>query len=900
MPQNQDTQTPPPPPGAHKPQKNAAVQPGTPWWKLLAMNRPVLRLSLAMNFRHDYHKAMAAGRNHPAPGNRTRGYHLFNLMVHLAAAVALLGVVVRTLLTDRLRERFARAALPLALVVALLWVVHPLTTGAVTYVVQRAESMTGLFLLLTLYCAILALSARRRGAAALWIVLATAACTLGMGTKEVMVVAPLIVLAWDLIFSPKPLAARLGRRLGLYIPLACTYAVLIWGRLHATGGGGAGIGAKGVPSPWAYAWTQFGVILHYLKLSFWPVNQCLDYVWPTPGFWAGIGPMLVVLALLAGTVVALWRRPAVGFVGLWFFLILAPSSTFLPIKDAIFEHRMYLSLAAVVALIVCGGYWLGGALVARAKGKAPRSRRRTDIAAATWVLAACGVSMSLAAALALGVLTRRRNAVYDTEANVWRDVLKQYPDKPRANNNLGKALFAEGEAMRGRGEDGWLARMMEGMPYYRRAAELDADYVDPHYNLGVLYGTSGRNAEAIQEYEKCLAMRPGHTSAMNNLGSCYDQQGRTDKALEMFDGVLELQPLHTLAAMNKARLLRKLNRRDEAVQVLRNMMKSLKERAGTRPDTYATLHAELGDALAESGKEQEAYEAYRKAVEADDESWLAHRKLGLYLVGVNPAEAAKHLGKCLEKAPDDVRVRLALAGCQRRTGRLDQAVAGCRAVIEDHPGHAEAYLELGIALRKKNDIPGANTALSKFLDLKPDSARGYNEMGKLLQQAGNLTAARDYYSKAVARNPDVRVPANRVVVAEAHNNLGVLYYRLGRGDLAVPHYNTAVKLNPRDPVALNNLARLRATWPDPAVRNGEQARRIAEELCKATGNANPEYLSTLAAAYAELGRYEDAKLTAGRGAAIAMERENAALAKRLEAEMALYKTGRPLRERPRG
>ena len=914
-------------------QRYGPIQPGTPWWKLLSKNRPVHRLSLAMNYRLDFRKAVADGRKLPIPGNGVWGYHLFNLIVHLAAAVTLMGVVRRTLLTPRLRGRFGSAAAPLAFLAALIWAVHPLHTGAVTYVVQRAESMTGLFLLLTLYFGILALSAVRRGARVTWIVLATVACVMGMGTKEVMVVAPLLVLAWDLVFSSDSFVARLGRRLGLYIPLICTYAVLIAGRILASGGGGAGIGAEGVLSPWVYAWAQFGVILHYLRLTFWPTNQCLDYLWPTPGFWKGIGPMLAILVLLAGTGIALWRRLALGFAGLWFFLILAPSSTFLPIKDVIFEHRMYLSLAAVVALVVCGAYRLGVVLPARAKAGGLASALAAGAAVAslavaagfvalTWwlagglaaavavlllalgyggvrlgrravpgrsaALAVSGVSLALAAALALGVATDRRNRVYRSEASVWRDVLAQYPDKARAHNNLGKALYNEGLTMQGT-DEARLARAKEGVPHYHRAIELDAHYADPHYNLGVLLGKMGRFNEAIEAYEKCLAIRKDHVSALNNEGTCYAQLGRNDKALELYEKALEFSPDHAMALLNKAASLRDQKRLDEASQVQRRAIEVLGPQIEANPAPYGMLHVNLGNLLAQAGKGEEALESYKKALELDPNLVDAHLNLGLLLQNVRPAEAAEHLAKYVQAKPDDVPVRLALANVQAQMGRLADAVANCRAAIKAAPDSPEAYLGLGVALAASDDISGANTALSKVLELRPDSARGHNEMGRLLQKAGNLQAAKDYYSKAVVLDPKL---------AEPHIHLGRLYQSIKRGDLAVPHYNSAILLEPGNLIARNDLARLRATCSIANVRSADQAVLLSEDLCKRTGNANPEFLSTLAAAYAEAGRFHDASQTAGRGAAIAMERGNDALAKRIEAEMALYRTGRPLREGP--
>jgi dolichyl-phosphate-mannose-protein mannosyltransferase len=169
--------------------------------------RPIVSLSLAINYAlaPDFARDTLAM---PAPGAPASeydrlyanlwGYHAFNLAIHIAAALALFGVVRRTLLTDRLRPQFGEHATALALIVALIWTVHPLQTSAVTYIIQRAESLMALFYLLTLYCAIRALEGKR---ATLWTVASAFACALGMMSKESMVSAPLVVLMWGWLFG---------------------------------------------------------------------------------------------------------------------------------------------------------------------------------------------------------------------------------------------------------------------------------------------------------------------------------------------------------------------------------------------------------------------------------------------------------------------------------------------------------------------------------------------------------------------------------------------------------------------------------------------------------------------------------------------------------------------------
>ena len=181
-----------------------------------ASARPAVSLSLALNYAlapADARDVFAAPAGAPpavsdAAYRNLWGYHLFNLTVHALAALVLFGIVRRTLQTDRMRDRFGNVAAPLAMAVALLWAVHPVQTSAVTYVIQRAESLMGLFYLLTLYSAIRAhgegqprTSNAERRTAVTWSVLAVTASVAGMATKESMVTAPLVVVAWDFVFA---------------------------------------------------------------------------------------------------------------------------------------------------------------------------------------------------------------------------------------------------------------------------------------------------------------------------------------------------------------------------------------------------------------------------------------------------------------------------------------------------------------------------------------------------------------------------------------------------------------------------------------------------------------------------------------------------------------------------
>ena len=225
--------------------------------------RPVVCLTFALNY--------AVG------GLNIWGYHAFNVMVHLLCALALFGILRRTFEGEKLRGRFGVAAVWLAGAIALIWEVHPLQTESVTYIVQRTESLMGLFLLLTLYCV---LRSSQSAHPRVWRALAVVACGLGMGSKEVMVVAPVIVLLYDRVFLVSSFRELWQRRKGLYIGLAGTWLILAVLMAATFPRETISFGTENLTAG-DYLKTEAGVLLYYLRLCFWPHPLVIDYSnWP--------------------------------------------------------------------------------------------------------------------------------------------------------------------------------------------------------------------------------------------------------------------------------------------------------------------------------------------------------------------------------------------------------------------------------------------------------------------------------------------------------------------------------------------------------------------------------------------------------------------------------------------
>ncbi|HKQ48928.1 MAG TPA: tetratricopeptide repeat protein [Phycisphaerae bacterium] len=495
----------------------ALGEPGL-WTEIRRSSRPLVDLSFAIN------KAIG--------GLEPFGYHVFNLLVHLAATLALFGVVRRSLVAPEVSgegipaeggcERgFSHQQTAIAFAIAVLWAMHPLQTQSVTYISQRAESMMGLFYLLTLYGV-----ARAAGgqAAHAWSIAAVVACAMGMLSKPVMVTAPVMAVLYDRAFWAESWRQVFRRRWRLHVGLAATWMVLVLTGvvrgLASTNGGEVGFGVA-TATPLQYLFTQFEVIRHYLRLAMWPSGLCLDHQWPVAQTFAEVaGASMFVMALVVLTVIACIRRPADGFVGVLFFGVLLPTSSFVPIKDVIFEHRMYLSLASVAAVAVLGGGWL----VRRIVGDAARSRQ-------------IGAAIVIVVALALGVRTHLRNRDYASAGRMWAGIVARYPQSARALNNLGAAYLDDG-------------KLEEAERHYRRAVAAAPTMYEARYNLGHVLMLLGRGDEAIEHLSIAATNAEVYPNAMLDLGTIFASKGRLDSAISCFHEAIRAQPENADAHFN--------------------------------------------------------------------------------------------------------------------------------------------------------------------------------------------------------------------------------------------------------------------------------------------------------------------------------------------------------------
>jgi tetratricopeptide (TPR) repeat protein len=380
----------------------------------------------------------------------------------------------------------------------------------------------------------------------------------------------------------------------------------------------------GVPDPLSYARSQLGVILHYLRLTVWPSPLCLDYAWPVvcPP-WAILPGAMVVALLLAVTLRGLVRRQGYGFLGAWFFLILVPTTSVLPLAQLAFEHRMYLPLAAPAALTVAGAYafW-------------DRRLMRSAKAGSTAVMLhwAAPVAMLAAVLIALGYAAAVRNADYQSPLAIWQDTVHKRPHNSMAHYNLG-VVFDR------------LDRVDEAIEHYQWALRLQPDYAEAHSNLATALVMSGDTREAIAHYEQAVRIQPDYAMAHNNFGNALASLGKSNEAIEQYHAALSLYPDYAHAHYNLAAFLARLGRTDEAIEHYREALR-------LQPD-YVLAHTNLGIALAATGRTAEAIDHFEYAVQQEPRSASIHCQLALALTAAGKIrEATKHYHKTLRLQPN--------------------------------------------------------------------------------------------------------------------------------------------------------------------------------------------------------------------------------------------------------
>jgi protein O-mannosyl-transferase len=653
--------------------------------------RPLVNLSLAFNY---WLNSTLGIDQSPDPGgpDKTISYHVVNLVFHLACGLLLLAIVRRTLASGRLGDRWRDHAEMMALLVAACWLVHPIQTEAVDYLIQRTELIVSFCYLLTLYCSVRAWDATTARVRSWWLVGSVVVCALGMGAKEVMFSAPIIVVLYDRAFrtsSWRDLLSPATARRWYYGALAASWLLLIailQGRPR-----GVTVGAAGWLSPLEYLHTQGWAILHYLRLVFLPTTLSIDYSYQAIAHWRGIPGLLVLTAFAVLTIVA-WTRANrwgwFGFLGAWFFLILAPSSSVVPIvTELVAERRMYLALAAVIVLTIVAieaawQRWIG----------APPQRARTIAAVAATTI----VALLLA-------LTFQRSALYASPEKLWRDAVSKVPDDPRAWVNLGAVLAAQMPPQRAAADT-----------MFREALRRDSLYPDAILNVAIDELDTGRLADAEPRFRRFLAFDSTNAMALGGLAQLMLRRGDTVAAVPLLERYVVRNP--TVGALMLLSSIYLARGKDRASADAVRQAVALDP---SNPD----LTLRLAGMLVEQGR---------------------------------PAEAKPYLETLVQLQPNSAVILALMSLDAAALGDAATSAASASTALRFAGNNETVYFYLGRAMAAAHNNVLAEEYLSRAVTLEPRDADALTELGQVEAMLGKTAAAADCFRRALRLAPQDR------------------------------------------------------------------------------------------------------------------------------------------------
>jgi len=545
-------------------------------------NRPVANASFAVNYYFT--------------GANVVGYRFVNILIHIINGFLFFGLARITFDTPALSAQKETGRLVAALA-ALVWMVHPLHTQSIAYIVQRMTSLAVLFYLLAMLCYVRArlFPAGDRRRIALYMACGLAGL-LALGSKEIAATLPAFLYLYEWYFfqglQRKWLRRSLPALAGACILSAAIGLVFIGSRDPL--GQILAPYADGSFSAGQRLLTQARVVCFYIGLMFWPDPSRLNLDHDFPFSLSLLDPaatlpaLLVLAGILAGAVIFARRDPLSSFAILWFFGNLVIESSVIRL-ETVFEHRTYLPSVMPVLAVTAFLF---------------RVLRRKAVA----------VAMLTAIALLWTTWTWQRSQVWGDAVTLWQDCVNKSPGKARPYNNLGSALSERN-------------RLPEAAANFQKAIDLRPDYGDARYNLGYAWVRLGRLQDGVQELLAAVRLEPENYMAHNNLGVAYLLQKNYPEAIRHLQRAVDLASEFETARNNLAVALKGSGDLEGAIYHL--------EQAIRINPNYAEAYNNLGLTQKEKGNLRQAVENFRRAL------------------AINPVYAAALLN--LEEAEDQLR-----------------------------------------------------------------------------------------------------------------------------------------------------------------------------------------------------------------------------------------------------
>lgn len=452
--------------------------------------------------------------NYHVNGLNVFGYHIFNLAIHIISSLLLWWLLKLTFITPAIaKNTIALRSGPIAFFISLIFLLHPIQTQAVNYIIQRATILSSMFYFLSLCLYVKAriklCDNERKKISKIYYIFSIIAAVCSMFSKEVAISLPLTICLYEFCLFKDKNKARLKYIIPfLLLLLLIPLTMLLTKTVDIEGKRRVGEGITNISS-WNYLLTQFRVMVTYLRLLFVPIHQNLDYDYPLKTSLFEFPVMLSILLLgsiLISAVKLSKKYVLVSFGIFWFFVALIPESSIIPIKDLIFEHRLYLPMAGFSILLVTGLYYLF------------QPKRFKLLVVTVFIMV-----------ILFSAMTYQRNKIWKDEITLWSDVVAKSPGIPRPYNNLGLAYQGHGDLDR-------------ALSNYLKSIEIDSKFSEAYNNAGLIYRMQNEFDKALDYFNKALEIDPSNAKIYNNIGVVYYKRGDTEKAFENYSEAIKLNP----------------------------------------------------------------------------------------------------------------------------------------------------------------------------------------------------------------------------------------------------------------------------------------------------------------------------------------------------------------------
>lgn len=511
--------------------------------------------AIANTAHNRYLTSLSFALNYAAGGLKPFGYHLINNLIHITNSLLVCYLVFLTFRTPMMVNSKLSAHF-IAFTAAFIFVVHPVQIQAVTYVVQRATIMATMFYLISL---VMYAKARlstvgketMRNAVnsrfVFFYLISTVAAILAMKSKEIAFTLPLAAILYEVSFFNRT-EKQSWKRFSYLIPIMFTTLIIPLSLLNFKGPIEAIAQDINVSSRETinisridYLLTQFRVIVTYLRLMIFPVNQNLDYSHPV--YHSFFSPQVFLsfscLAMILCLGIYLFPRLRLASFGIfWFFIALSVESSIIPIRDVIVEHRLYLpSIGFFISTAVLADHFL------------PNAKTKVSLLVLVIVL--------------LSAAAYTRNTAWKSPQTLWEDVIEKSPNNARAYNNLGVYFKNEGDYER-------------AIKQFENSLKADRNYSAVYFNLGDIQYKLGNYENAIAFLNHGLSGNPDvqlHLDMLNKLGRAYSAQGQTEKAIQTFQEAIKVLPTAVAPYNNLAIQYVKIGEYDMAIEILEKALK---------------------------------------------------------------------------------------------------------------------------------------------------------------------------------------------------------------------------------------------------------------------------------------------------------------------------------------